>query len=93
MTKHAHNDTKCRELGWVCLPLATTPYGGWGRESITILKTIAGRVGIATGEAKSAVCVRLFRALSVVLARSMARAILARTPVVEQTPPDGLHNS
>ena len=27
--KHASNDTKCSELGWVCVPLAVEVYGCW----------------------------------------------------------------
>ena len=28
--KHTANDQKCRELGWVCAPLAVETYGCWG---------------------------------------------------------------
>ena len=28
--KHNANDPKCRELGWVCIPLAVESYGCWG---------------------------------------------------------------
>ena len=28
--KHSSNDPKCRELGWVCIPLAIKTYGNWG---------------------------------------------------------------
>ena len=32
--KHASNDAKCSELGWVCaLPLAVEVYGCWGPEA------------------------------------------------------------
>ena len=30
--KHAANDPKCRELGWMCIPMAVETYGNWGRE-------------------------------------------------------------
>ena len=51
-TKHKQNDTKCVELGWVCLPVATTPYGGWGTESTTTLKRIAARIAVSTKETR-----------------------------------------
>ena len=31
--KHNANDPKCRELGWVCIPLAVESYGCWGEEA------------------------------------------------------------
>ncbi|KAL5502816.1 hypothetical protein EMCRGX_G009650 [Ephydatia muelleri] len=35
--KHASNDAKCSELGWVCVPLAVEAYGCWGPEAQTNL--------------------------------------------------------
>ena len=31
--KHHSNDTKCGELGWVCIPLVVESYGSWGPEA------------------------------------------------------------
>ena len=31
--KHAANDPKCAELGWVCVPLAVGTYCNWGEEA------------------------------------------------------------
>ena len=31
--KHAANDPKCRELGWMCIPMAVETYGNWGKEA------------------------------------------------------------
>ena len=31
--KHTANDQKCRELGWVCVPLAVESYGCWSEEA------------------------------------------------------------
>ena len=28
--KHGLNDERCRELGWVCIPLVVETYGCWG---------------------------------------------------------------
>ena len=33
--KHASNDAKCLEIGWVCVPLAVEVYGCWGPEAQT----------------------------------------------------------
>ena len=27
--KHSSNDSKCQELGWVCIPLAVETYNNW----------------------------------------------------------------
>ena len=40
--KHAANDPKCTELGWVCVPLAVETYCNWGeeaRQTFTLLTT------------------------------------------------------
>ena len=34
--KHTVNDERCRELGWVCIPLVVETYGCWGIEASTI---------------------------------------------------------
>ena len=31
--QHAANDTRCQELGWLCIPLAVETYGNWGKEA------------------------------------------------------------
>ena len=41
--KHLENDTKCQDLGWQCLPIAVTPYGNYGPESLVTLKRLAQR--------------------------------------------------
>ena len=33
--KHNANDCKCRELGWVCIPLVVETNGCWGEEAQT----------------------------------------------------------
>ena len=32
--KHQGNDERCRELGWVCIPLVVETYGCWGTEAV-----------------------------------------------------------
>ena len=39
--KHKANDPKCRELGWVCIPLAVETYGCWGVEAQGSLSPLA----------------------------------------------------
>ena len=29
--KHKANDPKCKELGWLCVPLVAETYGAWGK--------------------------------------------------------------
>ena len=66
------NDDKCHELNWTCLPVATTPYGGFGIESSKTLKRIAMRVALQGKESRSHSARRLYGGLAVVLARSAA---------------------
>ena len=46
--KHEHNDTKCSELGWQCIPLASETYGAWGEEACNAFSYIAMRESILT---------------------------------------------
>ena len=32
--KHRANDAKCKELGWLCVPLVAETYGAWGSEAV-----------------------------------------------------------
>ena len=32
--KHRANDAKCKELGWLCVPLIADTYGAWGNEAV-----------------------------------------------------------
>ena len=47
--KHAANDGKCKELGWVCIPLAVESYGCWGMEAQESFKRLAARLAIQMG--------------------------------------------
>ena len=77
--KHIANDPKCQELGWVCVPLAVETYGNWGREAYTTFTRLATRLAICVSLLKSKVTADLFGRLSLVLTRSIARAILTRS--------------
>ena len=77
--KHIANDPKCQELGWVCVPLAVEMYGNWGREVHTTFTRVATWLAICVSLPKSKVTAHLFGRLSLVLTRSIARAILMRS--------------
>ena len=77
--KHITNDPKCQELGWVCVPLAVKTYGNWGREAHTTFTRLATRLAICASLPKGRVIAELYGRLSLVLTRSIARAILARS--------------
>ena len=44
--KHTANDQKCRELGWVCVPLAVETYGCWGEEAQCSVSRLAARLAL-----------------------------------------------
>ena len=77
--KHIANGPKCQELGWVCVPLAVETYGNWGRETHITFPRLATRLAICVSLLKSKVTADLFGRLSLVLTRSIARAILTRS--------------
>ena len=58
--KHRVNDKRCRELGWVCIPLVVETYGCWGTEAIQALSRLATRVSTRQGRPKSLVCNEIF---------------------------------
>jgi hypothetical protein len=76
--KHANNDTKCSELGWVCVPMVISSYGEWGDEAMETIKRIAGRLAVATDSQYSTVQQAMLVRLSVTLMRANAIAILSR---------------
>ncbi|KAL5463726.1 hypothetical protein EMCRGX_G032652 [Ephydatia muelleri] len=41
LRKHSSNDTKCKELDWVCVPLVVESYGAWGKEALESLSQLA----------------------------------------------------
>eukprot|EP00731_Ephydatia_muelleri_P005537 Em0002g1713a len=68
--KHNANDSKCAELGWVCIPLAVESYGCWGTEAQQSFSRLAARLAIQMGCSKS----QAPPALSRSLVRANARA-------------------
>ncbi|KAL5505389.1 hypothetical protein EMCRGX_G006811 [Ephydatia muelleri] len=45
--KHAANDTRCQELGWMCIPLAVETYGNWGKEAQSVFSRLASLLSIS----------------------------------------------
>jgi hypothetical protein len=79
LRKHTENDGKCADLRWECLPVAVTAYGCWGREAEKTLRKISSRLAIQTKQPGAQTHRELLTRLGVVLARSTARAIIARS--------------
>ena len=78
--KYIANDPKCQELGCMCVPLAVETYGNWGREAHTTFTHLATRLAICVSLPKRrSLPADLFGRLSLVLTRSIARAILSRS--------------
>ena len=42
--KHRINDAKCKELGWLCVPLVAETYGAWGNEAVEAFSQLASRL-------------------------------------------------
>ena len=76
--KHAANDPKCRELGWMCIPMAVETYGNWRREVQHMFSRLATYLAIHLFCPKSRVLADIYGRLNICLVRAVARAILAR---------------
>ena len=62
------NDSKCAELGWVCIPLAVESYECWGTEQS--FSRLAARLDIQMGCNKSQATIILYQRLSLSLVRT-----------------------
>ena len=51
LRKHEANDGKCRELGWVCVPMVVEAYGAWGAEAMESLSCLASRLATSSNKA------------------------------------------
>ena len=76
--KHKANDSKCAELGWVCIPIAVETYGCWGTEAKWALSQLASRLATRQNCPKSASVTALYQRLSMTLVRANVRALLSR---------------
>ena len=77
--KHKANDSKCAELGWVCIPIAVETYGCWGTEAKWALLQLASHLATRQNCPKSASVTALYQRLSMTLVRANVRALLSRT--------------
>jgi hypothetical protein len=78
LKKHVENDPKCKELHWLCVPLAVDSYGQWGDEAHLAFGQIALRLSTRTKVTVSSALSSLFNTLGVILARHNALSILSR---------------
>ena len=62
--KHSTSNQECRELGWVCVPLAVETYGCWGEEAQCSVSRLATRLALQLQCSKSkAITTRLILTL------------------------------
>ena len=76
--KHEENDAKCKELGWVCVPMVVEAYGVCGTEAMESFSLPASRLATSSNRAKAEVLAALYRRLNLNLVRANATAILSR---------------
>ena len=87
--KRAHLDTEalCRNEGLQFVPLVVEACaGGWGPTAVRTLRALGELLADRTGQTPAAATEHLFQALSVVLQRENARAVLRRLPVAALAP-------
>ena len=51
LRRHSSNDTKCKELDWVCVPLVMESYGAWGKEALESIFQLASRLATCSSKA------------------------------------------
>ena len=71
LRKHEANDGKCRELGWVCVPMVVEAYGAWGAEAMESLSCLASRLATSSNKARAAVLNNLYGRLNLNLVNEM----------------------
>ena len=77
LRKHSSNDTKCKELDWVCVPFVVESYGAWEKEALESISQLASRLATCSSKAKSVVLTKLYGRLNLHLVRANAIAILS----------------
>ena len=50
--KHEENYAKCKELGWVCVPMVVEAYGAWGTEAMESYSLLASRLATSSGSTR-----------------------------------------
>ncbi|KAL5473538.1 hypothetical protein EMCRGX_G028029 [Ephydatia muelleri] len=81
--KHNANDPKCRELGWVCIPLAVESYGCWGEEAHSLFSRLAACLALQLQCSKSKATTTIYQRLNLTLVRCNARAMLSRARLLQ----------
>ncbi|KAL5515138.1 hypothetical protein EMCRGX_G000263 [Ephydatia muelleri] len=84
--KHNANDSKCAELGWVCIPLAVESYGCWGAEAQQSFSRLAARLAIQMGCSKSQATTIVYQRLSLSLAGSFNRTLISQEETDSRQP-------
>ena len=84
LRKHEESDAKCKELGWVCVPMVVEAYGAWGTEAMESLALLASCLATSCNRAKAVVLAELYGRLNLCLVRANAVAILSRCFVPDQ---------
>ena len=77
--KRLANGSKCRELGWVCLPFVMTAYGGLGDEATRFISRLTCRLYIHTDAQRADCTSAALGRLSMTLVWANAQAIFKRT--------------
>eukprot|EP00731_Ephydatia_muelleri_P021549 Em0014g140a len=76
--KHDENDAKCKELGWICVPMVVEAYGAWVTEAMESFSLLASRLATSSNRAKAEVLAALYGRLNLNLVRANVTAILFR---------------
>ena len=64
--KHNANDQKCRELGWVGVPLAVETYDCWGEEAQCSVSRLAARLALQLQCSKSKAITNIYQRLNLI---------------------------
>ena len=62
--KHNENDAKCKELGWVCVPMVVEAYGTWETKAMESFSLLASRLATSSNRAKAEVLAALYGKLN-----------------------------
>lgn len=85
---YKNTDRECQGAGITFRPLVIEAHGGgWSSELSKVVGRIASLRAAVTGEESGHVALRIAQRISCTLQRENARAVLARTQVVENIPP------
>ena len=76
--KHKTNDPKCKELGWLCVPLVAKTYGAQANEAIKAFSQLASQLATLICRPKLTVLGYFYGRLNLHLVRANTTAILSR---------------